>query len=293
MSWINAAGNPQDVRYPLGALLYRPDAEAPDADVRDHVAHEAMDAPAVLLELSDLPDAATAGDELAFNWTWRKREPHDADLSARLLWLDEAGAIAGSSPALPLVHSYDFGSWRSGEIFRGHHSAILPADLAEGPYQLAIALADAAGERVGSILNLERTMEVRTPLRRFDAPEFDVVAEATWENGIVLQGYSLSEEGAVELVWSNERLLSESLRLFVHALDDQGLIAAQWDGVPADWTRPTTGWLPGEYVTTRHAFAVPAGEYALRVGWYRPASGARIALDGHDSLLLDHVLVID
>ena len=79
----------------------------------------------------------------------------------------------------------------------------------------------------------------------------------------------------------------------MHALDEDGQIAAQWDGVPVDWTRPTTGWVADEYIATSHAFALPPGEYRLAVGWYRPASGERIRLGAADALELQQLLVIE
>ena len=55
---------------------------------------------------------------------------------------------------------------------------------------------------------------------------------------------------------------------------------AQSDAVPAEWTRPTTGWLPGEYVLDRHAIILPAdlpaGKYDLVAGLYDPATGERL-----------------
>jgi hypothetical protein len=49
------------------------------------------------------------------------------------------------------------------------------------------------------------------------------------------------------------------------------------DGQPAAGARPTTGWVPGEYVTDRHELVIPAdlppGEYVVEVGLYD--AGAR------------------
>jgi len=50
--------------------------------------------------------------------------------------------------------------------------------------------------------------------------------------------------------------------------------------VPDNWTRPTTGWLPGEFIRDRHALVVPEtavpGPYRLRVGWYDTVTGQRL-----------------
>ena len=63
--------------------------------------------------------------------------------------------------------------------------------------------------------------------------------------------------------------------------------------MPVDWTRPTTGWVEDEYVTTIHALALPAGEYRLRLGWYAPETGERVSVAGADALELEPMLVIE
>jgi hypothetical protein len=68
--------------------------------------------------------------------------------------------------------------------------------------------------------------------------------------------------------------------VFVHLQSADGAIAAQSDGVPADWTRRTTGWLPGEYVLDARTLHLPPdlapGEYSLFAGLYRPDTGERL-----------------
>ena len=206
-----------------------------------------------LVAAPQLPDSAIAGDTLQFSWVWQKLRASQTNTLAQLLWLDENGAVAAASAALPLVHGYDFTVWRVGEANRGHHQVIAPANLPAGRYDLAIRPLDASSQPLAGILPLDRAMTVTSPQRVFQAPGFDFASDREWANGIVLYGFSLSANGGVELIWGSKRTLSESLRLFVHALDADGRIAAQWDGVPVDWTRPTTGWVEGEYVATRHA----------------------------------------
>ncbi|MBI4771727.1 MAG: hypothetical protein HY784_15260 [Chloroflexi bacterium] len=59
-----------------------------------------------------------------------------------------------------------------------------------------------------------------------------------------------------------------------------GGLVAQSVAVPAGWTRPTTGWLAGEYIVDEHRVALPAGlasgPLRLFVGLYDPATGVRL-----------------
>ncbi|NJN54501.1 MAG: hypothetical protein HC804_06955 [Anaerolineae bacterium] len=60
-----------------------------------------------------------------------------------------------------------------------------------------------------------------------------------------------------------------SYRVFVHLLDAQGTVIAQSDSIPGEWTRPTTGWMPGEYILDHHMLpAAPVPVTAVRVGLY-------------------------
>ncbi len=292
LSWINADGNPQDVKFELGSLRYRPTAAERQAE-RDAFSLPSQASAAVeLIEAPALPAAATVGDELRLSWTWRKNQASTSDMTARLIWLDEAGNRVGASAALPLARGYSYARWRRGEVNRGHHRLIVPPELPSGRYALALETLDAQG-KVDATVRLDTKMEVSVPPRQFERPRYSFEQNLAWDNGILLHGYSLSDSGGLELVWSTASAVRESLRLFVHALDANDRIAAQWDGVPGDWLRPTTGWLPGEYVTTRHQFELPAGRYALRVGWYQANTGARIGVGAGDALRLETALNIE
>ncbi len=300
LNLINADGNPQDVKYEIGARLYRLSEQEFQAEQVQPLADGGESAGyAALHETPRFPDEAVAGDELRFDWTWQKLRAMPADehdLLAQMLWLndDEAGDGVFASAPRPLVYGRRFRDWRLGEINRGHHSLIAPPNIPAGSYQLGLRLLDAAQKPLGDIIRLDQRMSLHSPPRHFAAPDFAFASAAEWVNGIALRGFSLDTPTELRLVWQTKAPLTDSLRLFVHVLDEEDLIAAQWDGVPVDWTRPTTGWIADEYVTTRHAFAaLPAGEHRLRLGWYHPTSGARVRVGDADALTLDEVLIIE
>ena len=289
LSLINLAGNPLDVKYPLASLRYRPSDRQVALD--DSPGLDQGAGPALLVEAPELPLSATVGDELRFSWAWRKASEGAAGLAARLLWLDEETKAAHVSRTLPLVNGFDIAQWRLGEVFRGHHRVTVPPDLPPGSYSLGAQLLDADENLAAETIMLDAAMDVSVPLRQFDPPQFDSIAGAIWDNGLVLHGYRFAGASELSLVWGTRRPLPNSLRLFVHALDEGDKIAAQWDGVPVDWTRPTAGWLPGEYLTTNHRFDLPPGQYDLRLGWYDPVSGERISLGDSDALLLERFFI--
>ena len=65
------------------------------------------------------------------------------------------------------------------------------------------------------------------------------------------------------------------LKIFVHALDQDGRIVAQWDGLDAPWE----GWQAGDVLLQLHRLEVPDGQdrssLRLVTGLYDPQSGVR------------------
>lgn len=289
LSVINPAGNPQDIKQPLASLLYRPSDRQAAAERASGV--DASAGPARLFAAPDLPLSATVGDELRFSWAWQKASDGATGLTARLLWQDQQTKVTHFSRALPLVNGFDIARWRLGEVFRGHHRLTVPPDLPSGIYNLGAQLLDAGGNPAAATIMLDAVMDVSVPARQFDPPRFDSALGAIWDNGLVLHGYRREGANELSLVWGSNRIIPDSLHLFVHALDEGGRIAAQWDGVPGDWSRPTSGWLPGEYLTTSHQFDLPDGQYDLRLGWYDPASGQRVGRGLFDDYLLERLTI--
>ena len=103
----------------------------------------------------------------------------------------------------------------------------------------------------------------------------------------VLEGFSIDRAPdtlPVRLIWRAAQTPDHSYSVFVHLQDDTGRIWAQSDSRPANWTRPTTGWVKGEFVTDPHRLALPADlpaqTYHLYVGLYDPETGARVPVAG-------------
>ena len=65
-------------------------------------------------------------------------------------------------------------------------------------------------------------------------------------------------------------------------MDDEGRPVAQQDSEPVGGLRPTTTWDEGEVVHDRVGVLLPtdlpAGEYQILVGMYRPESGERLPI---------------
>jgi hypothetical protein len=214
---------------------------------------------------------AAPGDDVTASLCWRVAPTQPAAaLSLRLL--DSAGNVAAEKP-LTLTPADRPGGYTLRDQFRVR----LPAALETGDYVWRLSVESETID-VG-------TLHVAAPPRTFTAPEGLTVLDA--DLGLVsLYGINiptqaaLGESVAVTLVWEGRAPMSESYRVFLHLMSADGVLVAQSDGIPADWTRPTTGWLPGEYVSETRTLALPPdappGSYSLYAGMYLPDSSVRL-----------------
>ncbi len=106
---------------------------------------------------------------------------------------------------------------------------------------------------------------------------------ATFEYDLTLLGYDAVVAGSqlqLTFYWRAGQALPTDYTLFLHFLDDAGTQVHQADGPPVDGDWPTSAWLPGQVVVDRRVIVLPADLpaacCALRLGWYDPASGARL-----------------
>ena len=125
-------------------------------------------------------------------------------------------------------------------------------------------------------------IEVLPADRVFTPPQVEMPGVANFGNKIQLVGGSLSPMPVsrhrvldVVLYWQALAEMDVPYTVFVHLLGPEGWILAGQDDEPVEGTRPTTGWVPGEYVTDPHELLIPAdlepAEYTVAVGLYDAA----------------------
>ncbi|GAB4444116.1 MAG: hypothetical protein Kow00120_13730 [Anaerolineae bacterium] len=144
--------------------------------------------------------------------------------------------------------------------------------------QGALPVYDAAGERVEGLPIVGWTRfrpgAAPPPARPLDA-DFAAI-------GVRLVGYDVAylDDGAlgVTLHWSVDQDVSEDLTVFVHALNENGVLIEQGDGPPVGGNYPTWAWLAGDVVVDQHRVPLPddAVPYEVAIGLYRLSDGTRI-----------------
>ncbi len=277
-SVLDAAGNAVAPRFTLGSLSV-------DRPVRPFVLAPPRAAPHAFGPIAllgyDLDrDAANAGDSLRLSLFWRSQAATRQDQTAQIS-LAGANGLAVYQLSVPPVNGLPTSQWQAGDEWRGQARLRLPAALPAGDYTLSVALSSAEGAAA-----LGR-VRVSAPARSFARPTVATLSGATFEGVGMLEGYQLTHTATaltVTLIWRATATPELGYSVFVHMQGADGRVWAQSDAAPADWTRPTTGWLPGEYVLDTHTLNLPpdlpAGSYTVWTGLYDPAGSGRVAASG-------------
>jgi len=283
-SALGADGNPLGPTLPLTTVTLTRPAVPPTLaalDVPEDAAPLACGDLQLWAFTADRLQAAP-GEIVGLRWVWEALAAPAEALSVTLT-LHAPGSSSVSLPSLPLAASWwPTDQWRAGERWVGRPVVRLPGGLESGDYRLALALPGC--EALAHV-----PLTVVAPERVWDVPTDLTPLNAFFGEQVRLAGYAIEQNAEVQvtLAWQAVAEMTQSYRVFVHLVDEAGRLAAQSDGEPAAWSRPTTGWAVGEVVTETRVLSAPGpGRYTLRVGLYLP-DGPRLTLpDGQDAFEL-------
>ena len=242
-------------------------------------------------------EAASPGDPYQLTLFWLVQEETTFDVGMRLELIENASGIAASFDLPPVSSAFPSSLWQEGDVWRGRHVLRLPVSLADGEYDWRVTLTPG-----GDSVELPAGLNVTAPRREFTMPDMPQIADSVLGDVVTLVGFAVDpveltagESLSVTLVWQAEAETTVSYRVFVHVVGPDGRVVAQSDGIPVSWERPTTGWLPGEYVTDVHWIDLPeglaAGSYSLSVGFYEAGAGRLGLPDGADAVDLGEIAV--
>ena len=138
-----------------------------------------------------------------------------------------------------------------------------------------------------------------------DLPPHALPLSADFGEQAQLLGYELQEEGVqpgealhLTLYWQAVVSMDRDYSVFIHLVDENGLIVAQRDSYPAGGNGITSRWPVGLVVPDHHTIQIPSIAPApcqtrLRIGLYDAQSGTRLlTLDGADSVRLGTVSLL-
>ncbi len=216
------------------------------------------------------------GDDLTLTLLWTAVAAPAAAHTTELLLYGEDGELVARQPILIGGETYPTSEWPARQWVRQQITWRLPATLESGRYTWQLATATQP--------LLVAMLDVTAPTRQFEPPPMAQSSQA--ELGPVrLAGFTHQFDEAhlsLSLVWQTTADLPRRYRVFVHLLNEGGELVAQSDAEPAQWGRPTTGWVVGEYVVDDHTLSLPPdlppGGYRLTAGLYEPGTGQRLGM---------------
>jgi len=221
------------------------------------------------LQSGPIPAQLEQGDTLHLSLDWYAlNAPGDqGPISLKLESPDKAVLLWQGSP---VGDTYPFARWTERAYIRDRYQLALDAGLTPGSYRLTLSLQ-------GQTLVLGETEIIE--VERVLIPPSDLAVEPfDFGDQIRLAGWHFSQTGpgevTITLIWQALTVPDQDYTVFVHVVNDEGLIQFQQDKQPP---RPTRRWIEGEFVRDQYTLKVPTeGAYSFRIGLYLQANGLRL-----------------
>lgn len=235
------------------------------------------------------------GNNLPVTLYWRAG-PDGADLSNlhyRLEVIDSHGRVIreqGGKPGAPWLGQID-----AGALLREDTGLYIRPDDAPGSYRLRWTLFD--GDVPIGRPRIHGRITVQPWQMETVVPQVDHEIGASFGETIRLHGFDMgpriSEQQQLTLYWQAIAPPAD-YTVFIHLVNEAGVIVSQIDSVPMGGARPTSGWRVGEVITDKYVLPIPEhlppGRYGLYLGLYDPEGGARLTVTIDDITQPDNQL---
>ncbi|MFQ5885885.1 MAG: glycosyltransferase family 39 protein [Anaerolineae bacterium] len=235
-----------------------------------------------------------SGESLHLELHWQAMASLTKNYEVVLQMVDERGEVLQERVYHPSKADYPTSRWAVGSLVRGQYDVLIPA-AAEGE-KVRLVLKVREEKREGFLplgpnwwpikgygLALAK-LTVSEQERTFQLPSVQHPMRADLGGKVEFLGYDLDksqvergESITLILYWRALTEMEINYHVFVHLLSEEGETWAQKDSPPVEGSRPTAGWVKGEVIRDEYQIAlegeIPAGEYLLTAGIYKPVSG--------------------
>lgn len=275
---LDLSGAPQGKRAMLGAVnLSVPTATADQVEIANPI-QKGMGNGLALLGWDLDGTEVQPGDRLLLTLIWSVESKPHGNSGVRVAVSDATGQTLDAGVFSPTNPWHPTSVWLPGQAWRGQTTFRLPIQVQPGEASLAVQLVDSNGVPQGMEVGLT-PFQVLATTRAFTPPLPEAPRRANFDNRILLLGADIGPNTVapgdtlrVILYWQAMAEMDIPYTVFVHLLGTDGEVVTGHDGEPAFGARPTTGWVPGEYIADPHDLALPAGlaagEYVIEVGLY-------------------------
>jgi hypothetical protein len=245
-----------------------------------------------------LSDTLSQGSLLEVEIRWGSRAAPERDLLVEMALVLENGETAQQA-RWPVMDDWATDRWPAGAVAIGHYGFQIDPLIPGGTYSVQVSLLDSESlAPVGKSAAVD-AITIHEQPRRFEPPEPATALDVSFEEQLRLLGYDMHVDGqslALTLHWQALCDACETWKFFVHVIDPStGMVVAQADVMPRNWTYPTNWWAFGEYVDDTIVVPleeVPSGTFQVAVGVYHPDSGVRlITSTGADQVVLPEGII--
>jgi hypothetical protein len=218
---------------------------------------------------------------------WSSTQSIDRDYHYRLAMIDAEHntiVLSATDQISPTTSS-----WLTGTLVTPVYQLLPPAPIALGTYKLQLSVLD-QDQVIGAIDLPQRLVNADSWLMSVtDEPR------ARFGSAIELRAADVNRRGNVLILWLDWHALAApgvDTKYFVHLLDANGIVVAQDDGVYSLYTKPSSKWKAGQYVSDQiqiPLWTLIPGDYKISVGVTDPETNQRLtALDSAGQVLLDN-----
>jgi hypothetical protein len=216
---------------------------------------------------------------------------------------DSAGKLIGDYEGFPGSYFFPTYRWQVGDLYRSAWTINLPADAPAGLYYLDLYwyVYDLDTRKSDYARDFHATLGA-IRVGEFGAAQIEHAQPARIGDAISFLGWNGASSVArgqvlpFDLIWRADRAVNESYTVFVHLIDAGGHVVADADSPPFSGLFTTDRWQVGEVLRDRHTLKIPSdlapGNYAVEIGMYLAATGARLPVDAAtDHLVITQVSV--
>jgi hypothetical protein len=234
----------------------------------------------------------TPGQAQPVTLYWRALAPMEKDYALALVLFGRGMESVGQIDTWPGAGLLPTSQWRPGALYADNYQLPI-ADASKTPTLLKLSLSSYDGDparRLPIRIPDGTTVDALTfPVGRLipaQSPSVSprVADNSTFEYGLALVGYDAQMDGALSLTlyWRPDQAIPADYTVFVHLVDQDGVpVVPPADAPPLGGDWPTSAWVPGQPVVDERLIALPPDRppdcCSIRLGWYDPATGARLA----------------
>jgi len=239
-----------------------------------------------------------SGEEIEVTLFWQaltKMEEYEVSLRLE----DESGKTWAQEEKAPIHGTYPTSQWPVDSLTRDPHRLLPPANLPPGHYHLLLGLyrlEDGKPLAIGrwpfwraqelalTTIEVEGRPHSTEPPKAIQHPFWARLGDSVLFLGYDLASQESSPGGSLHLTlyWQALAQMETSYTVFTHLVDEEDRIWGQKDGVPGDWTLPTTSWIEGEYIEDEYEIPIkeeaPLGDYLIEIGMYDASTSVRLPI---------------